>query len=89
MHMAGSVAAWIVEVIFDSTGHMTFGEAWRDFAKAREVRPGYLLVFEFLGDGALVGKMFDSHLYRKKVDVDSGSSNGSSLSGFISGEDSD
>ena len=89
MHMVGSDAAWMIYVIFDGAGHMTLGEAWHDFAEARGVWPGYLPVFEFLGDDALVGKMFDSHLFRKKVDVDSDGSDGSSLSGFISGEDSD
>ena len=64
---------------------MTFGEAWRDFTKARRLRPGYLRVFEFLGDGPLVGKMFYTHLCRKEVDADS---DGSPLSGFSSGEDS-
>ena len=89
MHMEGSDAAWTIPVIFDGAGHKTLGEAWRDFAQARGVRPGYLLVFEFPGDGALVGKMFNTHLCRKKVDADSDGSNGSFLSGFSSGEDSD
>ena len=88
MHMVGSDAAWMVKVIFDGAGHMTLGEAWRDFTEARGVRPGYLLVFEFLGDGVLVGKMFDTHLCRKKVDADSDGSDDSSSS-FGSGEDSD
>ena len=61
-------------------------EAWRDFVETRGVWPGYLLVFEFLGDGASMGKMFDTHLYWKQVDINS---DGSSLSGFSSGEDSD
>ena len=65
MHMVGSDAAWMVEAIFDSAGHMTLREAWRDFIEACGVQPGYLLVFEFLGDGALVGKMFNTHLCRK------------------------
>ena len=68
---------------------MILGEAWHDFAEAHGVRPGYILVFEFLGDGALMGNMFDTHLCQKKVDIDSDSSNGSFLSGFSSGEDSD
>ena len=87
--MEGSDAAWVIPVIFDGAGHMTLGEAWRDFAEAHGVQPGYLRVFEFLGDGALMGKMFDTHLYRKKMDIDFDGSNGSSLSGFSSGEDSD
>ena len=87
--MAGSDVAWMVEVIFDGAGHMTLGEAWRVFAEARGVLPGYLLVFEFLGDGAFVRKMFDTHLCRKKVDVDSNGSDDSFLSGFSSGGDSD
>ena len=82
MHMVGSNAAWMVEVIFDDAGHMT------DFPEARGVRPGYLLVFEFLGDSALVGKMFDTHLCRKKVDADSDGFDDSS-SDFGSSEDSD
>ena len=87
--MEGSDATWVIPVIFDGAGHMTLGEAWRNFAETRGVRPGYLLVFEFLGDGALMGKMFDTHICRKKVDIDSDDSDGSSLSGFNNGEDSD
>ena len=60
--MVDSDAAWVVPVIFDGASHKTVGEAWSDFAKARGVQLGYLLVFKFLGDGALVGKMFDPHL---------------------------
>ena len=52
------------------------------------MRLGYLLVFEFLGDGALVGKMFDSYLCRKEVDADSDSSDDSFSSGFGSSGDS-
>ena len=86
MHMEGSDGAWVIPVIFNGAGHMTLGKVWHDFAEARKVRSGYLMVFDFLGDGALMGKMFDTHLYRKKVDIDS---DGSSLSGFSSGKDSD
>ena len=56
LHMVDSDAAWVVPVIFDGAGHKTVGEAWSDFAKARGVQMGYLLVFKFLGDGALVGR---------------------------------
>ena len=87
--MVGSDTACMVEVIFDGAGHMTLGEAWRDFVEARGVRPGYLLVFEFLRDGALVGKMFDTHLCRKEVDADFDGSDDSFSSGFGSGGDSD
>ena len=87
--MQGNDAAWVIPVIFNGAGHMTLGEAWRNFAETRGVRPGYLLVFEFLGYGALMGKMFDTHFYRKKVDIDSDDFDSSSLSGFSNGEDSD
>ena len=53
------------------------------------MRPGYLLIFEFLGDGVLVGKMFDYNLCRKEVDTNSSDSDGSLLSGFSDSEDSD
>ena len=58
----GGDAACMIPVIFDGADHMTLGEAYRDVTEARGVRPGYLLVFEFLVDGALMGKMFVTHL---------------------------
>ena len=81
--MEGRAASWMVSVFFDGADHMTLGEAWRDFAEARVVRPGYLLVFEYLGDGVLVGKMFDSNLCRKEVDTNSSHSDGSLASGLV------
>ena len=89
MLMEGSAASWMVSVLFDGAAHMALGEAWHDFAEAREVRPGYLLVFEFLGNGVLVRKIFDSNLCRKEVGTDSNDSDGSLLFGFSDGEDSD
>uniref|UniRef100_A0A453INK0 TF-B3 domain-containing protein n=1 Tax=Aegilops tauschii subsp. strangulata TaxID=200361 RepID=A0A453INK0_AEGTS len=83
---SGRHSLWDVKVVLDADGHMYLGRGWEQFARAHDLRLGYILLFSFDGDAVLTVKVFDVSMCRRHYQRDDDASTGSSNDGSGSAE---
>uniref|UniRef100_A0A453IPI8 TF-B3 domain-containing protein n=1 Tax=Aegilops tauschii subsp. strangulata TaxID=200361 RepID=A0A453IPI8_AEGTS len=67
---SGRHSLWDVKVVLDADGHMYLGRGWEQFARAHDLRLGYILLFSFDGDAVLTVKVFDVSMCRRHYQRD-------------------
>jgi hypothetical protein len=62
---------WLVKLYVDSAGDMYLGRGWGAFARANDLKLGYILIFKFNGVDEFVVKVYNGYNCRKSYHIDS------------------